>query len=193
MADYITKIRTLQGDKQYDYNSLANLPYSSPLTSGTLEQDAQGIHITLPKGITKGRIVLDAVTDWKTAISVTIYNSNKIDWSGKTIGMLNHTSSVANDKLYAVFDFEIMGDGVCKCEAWGQNNVGLTGYNANLGQITSGVLSGYTGYFTTLSSAEITQLYINFHSATFNTSSGHEDNQQRKLFLTGTKWTVYGE
>lgn len=34
MADYITKIRTAEGDKQIDYNALANLPDISALASG---------------------------------------------------------------------------------------------------------------------------------------------------------------
>lgn len=74
MADYITKIRTIDGDKQIDYNALANLPdlaaieedisqlstnkadtghkhSASDITSGTLSADRGGTGVTSQKAI----------------------------------------------------------------------------------------------------------------------------------------------
>ena len=44
MADYITRIRTIDGDKQIDYNALANLPISEGVVKDTLT--VRGIILT---------------------------------------------------------------------------------------------------------------------------------------------------
>lgn len=50
MADYITKIHTIGGDKQIDYNALANLPIVEGVMAGTLTVNG----IVLTEGIDYG-------------------------------------------------------------------------------------------------------------------------------------------
>lgn len=59
MADYITKIRTIDGDKQIDYNALANLPNATdlgalPITGGTMKGVLTLKGIVLTEGIDYG-------------------------------------------------------------------------------------------------------------------------------------------
>lgn len=50
MTDYITKIRTIDGDKQIDYNALANLPIVEGVMTGTLTVNG----IVLTEGVDYG-------------------------------------------------------------------------------------------------------------------------------------------
>lgn len=55
MANYITKIRTESGDKQIDYNSLANLPDEAlPIAGGVMEGVLTVQGIVLTEGIDYG-------------------------------------------------------------------------------------------------------------------------------------------
>jgi len=55
MSDYITKIRTIDGDKQIDYNALANLPDAAlPIAGGALEGSLAVKGIILTEGIDYG-------------------------------------------------------------------------------------------------------------------------------------------
>lgn len=71
MADYITRIRTIDGDKQIDYNALANLPDldqksdidhqhepsevgALPITGGTMEGTLTVNGLVLTEGIDYG-------------------------------------------------------------------------------------------------------------------------------------------
>lgn len=74
MAEYITKIRTAEGDKQIDYNALANLPVIKDYTEDILEAkadvesriDSNSKRITnLEKGIPNECFVVDASVSYK--------------------------------------------------------------------------------------------------------------------------------
>ena len=74
MAEYITKIRTAEGDKQIDYNALANLPVIKDYTEDILEAkadvesriDNNSKRITnLEKGIPNECFVVDASISYK--------------------------------------------------------------------------------------------------------------------------------
>lgn len=74
MAEYITKIQTAEGDKQIDYNALANLPVIKDYTEDILEAkadvesriDSNSKRITnLEKGIPNECFVVDASVSYK--------------------------------------------------------------------------------------------------------------------------------
>ena len=66
MSEYITKVRTVSGDLQIDYNALANLPISLSAGVGTMQYPlalnsvvlTEGVSYgdTLPKNGTSGRL-----------------------------------------------------------------------------------------------------------------------------------------
>ena len=56
MADYIKKIRTLTGDKQIDYSSLANLPDSLPVVSAS----DNGKFLRVVDGVWAAEVVINA-------------------------------------------------------------------------------------------------------------------------------------
>lgn len=156
------------------------------LASDTLTEDVQAIHLTLPKGITKGKVIISGVVDALTKFHICAYNANSVNWLGNTIGRMVYNCTGAATTYFLTFEFEKIVGNVWKCKAYAQVNVAGTGYNS---QFTDN--SRY-GYFITLNDDTVTQLYINFADATFVTTGDYTENQQRKQFLVGTKYEVYG-
>lgn len=106
MADYITKIRTESGDKQIDYNALANLPESDPtLSVPEMFADAEATGTAI-KNLSKNTD--DKITNLSSEIENSISKlsdelNNKIDQSndGMTeyVDSLNKAATEKIDKL----------------------------------------------------------------------------------------------